>query len=87
MANSLSKSQITIGQAMTDYFRYGIPIPDHLKSEVANMTPIVGTEKPTNYPLGRNFQWNKPFYRKGGKGHDGNGNPMHGTVSTKAFGR
>lgn len=84
MANLLDESEIDMTQAMNNYFRYGIPIPDHLKVEVAAMAPIQGVEAAKDYALGAKYRWNKPFYNKGGKGHDGNGNPMHGTISNRA---
>lgn len=84
MANSLDQDQIGMTQAMNNYFRYGIPIPDHLKPQVAEMNMIQGTEKPKDQPLGRNLQWNRPFYNKGGKAHTGDGNPMHGTMTNRA---
>lgn len=84
MANLLDESEITLTQAMNNYFRYGIPVPAHLRVEVQGMKPIVGVEPAKDYPLGAKYRWNKPFYNKGGKGHDGNGNPMHGTMSNRA---
>lgn len=82
--NLLSKESISLQQAIFENQRYGTPIPDHLKVEIAAMKPVQGSETPRQFPLGQKYQWAKPFYMKAGKGHTGDGNPMHGTVSNKA---
>lgn len=75
MANALDPSQMTLGEAVIRYRLTGEPFPPHLTS---GMTPIKGTDKPRKDSLAGKLQWGRPWYRLGGKGHDGNGNPMHG---------
>lgn len=75
MANSLDPSEMTFGDAVIRYRTTGQPFPAHL---LIGMKPIRGTEKPKKDTLASKFNWGQPWYRKNGKGHDGNGNPMHG---------
>lgn len=75
MANSLDPGEMTFGDAVIRYRATGEPFPAHL---LVGCTPVRGTEKPKKDSLPQKLNWGKPFYRAGGNGHDGNGNPLHG---------
>lgn len=76
MANSLDEENMTFAGALIRYRLTGVPIPAHLKSHVSG--PIKGTDKPRADRLPSRLQWGRPWYRNGGRAHDGNGNAMHG---------